>query len=317
MFKNLFSLVAVASFLSLMPFTAMAEGTNETSAKIEDVNGQKNVVPGDDIDETITNKKMRAETGSKSKYSFSSQLNYIGGSIDKPFAADRPNIAGMTGTTDAALLGGQLSGKYNISSSKSLLAGVGVRWISPLQGSSVPSGYTGKKVDADNPYLIYQYLYKWAGVQSAMQISPTFYTDSNLVNDGYVTTLAISQNNIYEIGHSGLSLGLYLLAQTGYYNKNTPQAEANQSDFTINVDPFIEYQLTDKANIRTVTNLWNYEHARNLAANTYIFDKVYQSVGLGYALTRDIFLYPNIQFLPDDIRADRTNLALNTIINLF
>jgi hypothetical protein len=296
----------------------LADDTSQTSVKIDDVSAQPSTVPGDDIDQTITNNKMRAETGSKSKYSFASQMNYYGGSINAPLAGDRPNIAGATGTTDASLLGGQVSGKYNLSSSTSVLAGVGMRWISPLQGSTVPQGYTGNKVDVDNPYIVYQYLYKWSGIQSALQLQPTFYTNSNLVNTyGYVGTFAISQNNIYEVGHSGVSLGLYLLAQTGYFDNNSETAKANQSDFSINVDPFIEYQLTPKANIRAVTNLWNYEHARSMRWNTYIFDKVDQSIGLGYALTRDIYLYPNLQFLPDDIRADRTNLALNTYINLF
>jgi hypothetical protein len=312
--------IAALALVVGVPFAAHADDTteiNQNAIKIDDVNGQKNTTPGSDIDETITNNKMRAETGSKSRYSISSQLNYIGGSVDKPLAEDRPNIAGATGTTDAALIGGQISGKYNISSSQSLLAGVGVRWISPLQGSGTPKGYDGRKVDADNPYVVYQKLYKWSGVQSALQLQPTFFTNSNLVADGYVSTLALSQNNIFEIGHSGLSLGLYLMAQTGYYNNNSPAAKANQSDLTFNFDPFIEYQLTEKANIRTVTNLWNYEHARSMAWNTYIFDKVYQSVGVGYAITRDVFLYPNVQFLPDDIRSDRTNVALNTYINLF
>jgi hypothetical protein len=310
-------LFAVLLLLSGLSFTVHAQDNNENSIKASDVTGEKNVTPGSDIDDTITNKKMRAETGSKSKYSISSQLNYIGGSIESPLSEDRPNIAGANGTTDASLIGGQISGKYNLSSSNSLMAGVGVRWISPLQGSSMPKGYQGDKVDADNPYLIYQHLYKWKGVQSALQINPTFYTQSNLVAQGYLASLAVAQNNIYEIGHSGLSLGLYLLAQGAVYDKNGADVKPNQSDFVINVDPFLEYQLTENLNLRTVTNLWNYEHARSAPGSTYIFDKVYQSVGVGYALTRDVYLYPNLQFLPDDIRSDRTNVALNTYINVF
>src|SRR6185312_14650484 len=223
MIRTLIRMASVLSLLVLAPVLAWADGTAETSVKVEEITGQQNKVPGD-IDQTITNNKMRAETGSKSKYSLSSQLSYIGGSIEKPLAEDRPNIAGARGTTDAALLGGQVSVKYNVSTGQSLMAGVGVRWISPLQGSNVPKGYRGNKVDADNPYLVYQNLYKWSGVQSALQVSPTVYTNSNLVKDGYVATLAVSQNNIYEIGGTGLSLGLYLLAQTGYFDNNSVDA---------------------------------------------------------------------------------------------
>ena len=247
MIMNLCKIAAALTLIGLMPWTAFAEESSETSLKIE---GQKNTTSGEDIDQTITNNKMRAETGSKSKFSFSSQLNYIGGTVNAPLEAIRPDISGATGTTDVALFGGQISGKFNISPAQSLMAGLGVRWITPLQGSTVPDGYEGKKVDGDNPYLIYQYLYKWSGIQSAMQFQPTYYTNSNLINQGYVATFALSQNNIYEVGHSGLSLGLYLLAQTGYYNNNSDAAKAHQSDQTLNCDPFLEYKLTDKANLR-------------------------------------------------------------------
>jgi hypothetical protein len=292
-----------------------AQAASESTTTIEDVTKDA-PKSGSDIDETITNAKMRAETGSKSTYSLSSQLSYIGGSVKAPLAMERPNIAAANGTTDAALLGGQISAKYNVSAAASWQAGIGVRWISPLQGSKMPDAYDGQKVDADNPYLTYQYLYKWSDIQSALQVTPTAYTQSNLVRDGYVTSLGISQNNIYEVGKTGLSLGLYLLVQGGVFNNNSPEAKAKQSDYLVNFDPFIEYQFSDRLNFRTVTNLWNYEHARSAAANTYIFDKVYQSVGVGISVTRDIFLYPNLQFLPDNIRADQTNVALNTYINL-
>jgi len=310
--SKLFAALLLVSGLS---FTVHAQDANESSIKASDVTGEKNTTPGQDIDETITNKKMRAETGSKSKWSISSQLNYIGGSIEKPLSEDRPNIAGANGTTDASLIGGQVSGKYNLSSSNSLMAGVGVRWISPFQAK--PSGYQGDRVDADNPYLIYQHLYKWKGIQSALQINPVFYTQSNLRAQGWLASVAVAQNNIYEIGHSGVSLGLYLLAQGAVFDKNGADVKPDQSDFVVNFDPFIEYQLTENINLRTVTNLWNYEHARSAPGSTYIFDKVYQSIGVGYAMTRDIYLYPNLQFLPDDIRSDRTNVALNTYINVF
>lgn len=311
----------VASFLAIsfgLGWTAGAEETNENRVSAQDVKEKKNVTPGNDIDETITNNLMRAETGSKDRYSFSSQLYYNGGSVESPLSINRPNIAAMTATTDTALLGGQVSGKYNINPADSVQVGVGVRWIAPLQGSQMPdkSVYDGNKVDADNPYLIYQHLYKWWGIQSALQFQPTYYTQSNLTHQGYVSQFWLDQNNIYEIGSTGLSLGLYLLVGTGVYNNNSPDVLDQQATLIWNFDPFIEYQINKTFNFRTVTNLWNYEHTRAQDNGTYHWDKVTQSVGLGISISRDIFLYPNVQFLPDNVRADLTNVALNTYINL-
>lgn len=313
---NLFNKIFVALLaMNCLPAIGHAEGTAETSIKIEDVNGKKNTTPGNDIDETITNPKMRAESGSKARWSMSSQLNYIGGSVNSPFSEERPNIAGATGTTDASLIGGQISGKYNLSASASLMAGVGVRLINPLS-SDVPADYKGNKLDADNPYIIYQYLYKWSGIQSALQIQPQVYTNSNLLHKGFQANLQVSQNNIYELGHSGASLGLFLVAQVTKFNNDAEEVRGEQSDLILGFSPFLEYQVNDKMNLRTVTNLWNYEHTRSMATHTYFLDTITQSFGVGYALSRDVFLYPNVQFLPEDIRADRTNVALNTYINL-
>lgn len=314
--ERILSLVVVLGAIFNGPIHAQ-EATSESKLKLIETKESQNKAPGKDIDEEITNTRMRAEAGSKSRYSIAAQLAYLGGSFEKPIDKERPNITNAAGRTDAALLGGQISGKYSFDSARSLLLGAGVRWISPLQGSAMPESYHGSKVDADNPFMIYQYLYKWSGIQSAFQVQPIMITKSNLRKVGSVATLSVNQNNVYEVGRTGLSLGLYLQLDGTVFDKDDDRYHADQADYLVNFDPYLEYQITDKLNFRTVTNLWHYTHYRSLPAHTYKFDKVYQSVGLGYAMNRDLFFYPNIQFLPDDIRNDRTNIALNAFFNLF
>ena len=71
-------------------------------------------------------------------------------------------------------------------------------------------------------------------------------------------------------------------------------------------------------NLRTISGLWVYDHLRSERDNfTFAKNKIYQSVGLGISVTRDIYLYPNVQFLPEDIRSDLTNVALSANINVF
>jgi hypothetical protein len=48
-----------------------------------------------------------------------------------------------------------------------------------------------------------------------------------------------------------------------------------------------------------------------------VHDQIYQSVGVGVSVTRDIFLYPNIQFLPNQIMASETNVGLTATVNVF
>jgi hypothetical protein len=68
--------------------------------------------------------------------------------------------------------------------------------------------------------------------------------------------------------------------------------------------------------LRTVFGWQVYQQTRRDDTWTFEKRKVYQSLGTGISVTRDIFLYPNIQFIPSDIRSDRTNIGLSAYINL-
>ena len=281
------------------------------------ITGQPEMEQINDVDEIITNKQLRASTGSKSRLSLALGLNYSGGSLNAPLSEDRPNISGGTGATDFASAGGSVSVKYNLTARQALLGGIGVRLISPLQGTSTPQGYNGDKMDASNPYLNYQYIYKVAGIQSVVQASATFFTQSDLVREGFVMSLGLSQNNIYEFGHSGFSVGSSYYVGTGFYNQNDPVSLSEQSDYSFGISPYVEYQITEMVNFHTGWS-WTFEHIRNQpSGNTYRQDLVTQNLGFGFSITRDIFLYPNIAFMPNNIRADSTLVALGANINIF
>lgn len=292
-------------------------------AKVDELSPQteSNKAPGEDVDEVITNKKMRAESGSKSKLSISNSINWSGSTIEHPFAEDRPNITGGTGATTWASLRDQISGKYNLDQRHSISAGFGARWITPFNRSKVPAAenkapYNGTKVDAYDPYVQYQYIYKWLGVQSVLVGAATYTTQENLVRAGYLGNINIQQNNAYDIGKTGLTIGwLMNIVGTGYKNRDNL---TDSSDYAFGLYPFLEYTINDRLNIRTISGVWVYEHLRTESRlDTFSKNGIYQSVGLGISVIRDVFLYPNIQFMPEHLRADLTNIALSANINLF
>ena len=320
----------VLLFMWILSVTGTAqsqEGQNAISTDALEYEGKSaSPLTADDV---ITNARMRAASGSLSRFSIASQLSYMGGSLENPFSEDRPNIAATTGTTDKALIDGQASIKYNLSQKHSLLAGVGLRWIAPLS-TSRPTNYDGDRMDASNPYITYQYLFNWQGIQSIFQVQANAFTNTNLVHQGYVGMLSLQLEQMYAISNTRWTLGIAWTLAGAYFNKSGPLGDptdqenyiedlrTEQSDYGINIDPVAEYQFSDRFTFRTVTNLWNYEHLRSeTRATTLKLDKVYQSAGIGIAVTRDIYLYPNVQFLLDDIRIDRTNIALSSFINVF
>lgn len=268
-----------------------------------------------DTDNIITNVKMRAESGSKSKYSIASSLSYNTGSLEKPFGEKRGNLSGAAGSTDYTSLTGSLSGKYTLNAQESLFGGFGVRWITPTSADT-PKGHT--KVDADNPYLKYQYLYRWLGMQASFVFSQSYYTNANQVKNGYVTGTAISQYTAYDFGGSRFSVGAIPYLNLGFFNKHSAAKKATQSDYGFGVTPFVEYRVTDRLNVRTDTNVASFEHIRSEENDhTYFRQRVIQTFSVGYAITRDIYISPGVLWVVADPRNDRTTTWISSSINIF
>lgn len=325
MFKtSVLALVLAFAFSAFAQEQQSSEG--QTTIKIEDAKDQKNKVSGEeDMDEVITNRKMRAEAGSKSKHSLNTSISYSGGTIEKPLAEERPNLTAGTGVTAFASLGGSMAYKYSLTAKDAFRLGTGVRWITPLQGTELPTNkrtgkkFNGAKVDAENPYITYQRVHKLGPVQGVFVTGPTLYTNENLRRLGFHSYWSFQQNMNYEIAKSGFSVGLLLGGSISNYDKNDQVLQNEyQSDYYVGAYPYLEYVINDTFNLRTISGVWVYEHMRG-EKQFWKFNKniIYQSVGLGISVTRDIFLYPNIQFLPENIRADQTNVALSTNINVF
>lgn len=290
---------------------------SQSTLKIEDAAGTKNKVKdGEDVDQIITNRKMRAEAGSKSKHSINSSLGYSGSTVRAPFKDVRPNLRGRADSTTVATFGGSVGYKYSITSRDAMKLGVGLRWITPVSGNEPPKGMN--RSDVDNPYLIYQRVSKIGQVQNVLQFGPTLYTRLDLKAKGFASNWGVNNNMVYEIGKTKLSVGLLTGVSAYTFDKHKDVNKVKQSDYDVGFYPFMEYVINDRFNIRTISGLWTYSHARTQKSFwTLSKDTIYQSIGLGISVTRDIYLYPNVQFVPEDIRDERTNVALSTNINVF
>ena len=289
----------------------------------------------DDADNLITNKKIRAETGSKSRFSVSTALEYRGGSIDKPFDYKRPNIKAATATSDYSALYATVSGKWNITKLDSLSAGVGLAAIAPFTTAKIPAD-AGKRYQASDPYINYQHINKFFGIQTVLTFGALLYTAEDVRLIGNLFEVGPTATLAYDFGGSPFTIGTWLNYTYRFFDKETsevisvskdeddPDVEITtlagryQNDYSMGAYPFIEYTINDTFNLRTLWGLYVYDHPRIEGGTpAYNRNKVYQSVGLGISITRDIYLYPNVQFIPDNARADRTNVALSANINLF
>lgn len=288
--------------------------TAETSAKIEDVkvNEVERKEGEVDTDEVITNRKLRAETGAKKKYSFSSSVSYNGGTVEDPLADVRPNITAGAGTQISPRLSASVGMNYRISSLQSLSASVGIGVDKPFHSDKNKS--FGERTSVSNPGVSYSVMYKAAGIQNVSSVGLTAFTTDYLRTNGYVAGLDLGQTAIYDFGGSNVSVGLSLSVSASAFDKDGP--DLDQGDFSVGAFPFFEYVINDSLNFRTLVGFMA-DHSRTEADMfTWIPNKVYQSAGLGISVSRDIYLYPNVQFIPEDVRSDRTNVGISANINL-
>lgn len=293
--------------------------------KIKDTSGKANTVPGSEkVDELVTNNYLRALSGSTSRWSFASSSNYQGGTLGSPLSQDRPDISNASATTTKSDFDSSVSAKFNINAVNSVSAGGGLRWVAPFYKDT--PGYGGKRFDVFNPWIQYQYIYNFLGIQSVLQAQFTQWTQTDTTARGYAQTFNIDQEMVYEIGKTGLSFGISSFIQYTTFNKDGAtydpisgtNLDVEQSMYQFYIAPVLEYKINDKINLRTICGLLSYEHYRNQqGALAFIPDGIYQSVGVGFSLTRDIFLYPNIQFLPGQIQSKLTNVGIGATVNLF
>lgn len=289
-------------------------GTSELRIPAPTQAGANSVPDGDKVDEVLTNPNLRAYAGSKSRWSISNSINYDGGTVSNPFGESRPNIANASATSDDTDINDQISVKYNIDAMNSVLFGVGVRKMTPFTGTGPSAHFRaqgGKDVDMYDPTLTYQYVYKFMGVQSVAQLYYTQYTREDIHSSqggNLDKNLSFDQESMYEIGR--WSIG----ASIGFGGNTATDPTQDYSRYQVWLDPDIEFALNDTYNLRAIANAWSYEW---YPKEKMLHDTYSQSLGVGISVTRDVFLYPNVQFLPSQMAWSQTNLGMTATVNLF
>ncbi len=278
----------------------------------------------DEADEAITNRLLRASSGSLSRWSGNFNINYNGGSVGKPLAAQRPNINEGADSLTLQYMNANVGFRYRLNALNSLTVATGVFMTTPFNTTIKTNDpdlkdefkKTRGVLTANDPNLIYTNLMNFNGYQFVNTITPTLITNSQQRHQGYRASGDVSVTMMKVVNKSNLSLGL-ALEWTGYAFDKTI---GNSQKLATNVwqsYPIAEYIINDWLNLRTLVGWPVYQQTREMKPNNYTQRIMYQSFGTGISVTRDIFLYPNIQFIPADIRADRTNIGLSAYINTF
>lgn len=338
---NTKSLAIVAALLSMSTasLAQQSQSTTEdksqgqTSVKASDA-AQGVEKPKEDIDQEITNPRMRAESGAKKKYSMQFNVNYSGGNFASPFGKKRPDITNGQIFQNSMISAG-ISARYRLNKSDSIGANVGLSWVTPFRSMPGNDASGDKKSDGEisNPSVDYSKTFAIGKLQNNVGVSVSKFTSrftSELMNYnwGYDLSYTALGNPVSAIP---LTVGLALTYSENFFNgypKSFPAALRDNEDMfpqqvksDVGIYPFAEYNLSDKLALRTVFRPWIYSQFRKNSKTEFERGPYTQSFGLSVSLTRDVYLYPNFQFQPKPfneggIIAKDTNVGLNAIINL-
>lgn len=319
--------ILLVLLFTIVPIVHAQDDAGESTIKIEDTK-EKNQVDGN-LDDEITNAKLRAETGSKSRWSGSFTANYNGGSLQKPMSKDRPNPTRDPIVPKTALQG-DVGIRYRIDKNQSVKVGTGYSLERPF--------HEAKRGQINNPTVSYNHAGKMGGVQNSFDGLIQYSTNSDEVEIGQDFLFNVSDTLIYDFGGSRLSVGFVAdFTYVNYSKKNElvqpkgqdlAPAEAYQEDYSVGGYPFAEYAISDAVQLRTVFRPWIFSHARSAEGWTFDRRPWTQSFGVGWAVTRDIYLYPNFQWDVERWRrndysffakpvASTSTVALSATVNVF
>lgn len=261
-----------------------------------------------DIDDEITNSRLRASTGSKSAYSVQTDFSFSGGSVFKPFGPTRPKLSPGPIFERNTKLTGNISGKYRFNQNNHINVGTGIGVVTP--------GFSTQEFQIENPYLSFSNVFGTGETQHVLSASVLKYSAKELVESAALNyELGFFYTYLINSTSSGWQGGLVFLFNHEIYSQYL-QANSEETLNTVGVYPFAEYEFNDVYSFRTVYRGASFFSSRN-DFNKYVWDEATQSLGLGITITRDIYLYPNVQWVWRDINLDKTNLSLVANINFF
>ena len=261
-----------------------------------------------DIDSEITNARLRAQSGSKSDYSLSLSMGYNGGTLDDIFGEERPDIYGDPETETKTSFGGSFSGRYRFNKNDSMTVGAGFSVLNPWGHS---------EGNVDNPYIGYSRIYKIGDFQTSTSADVTFGTAESYKNVDLRQVVSASHNMMKNFEGTNLTVGASV-SVSAYFYGNDPETVVPKDALTelaVGLYPQLEYRFNDMFSFRTVFGYFNYQKSRG-EDSKLLRAYEYQSVGVGISVTRDIYVYPNVQFLADDLDSDKTNFAISADINI-
>ncbi len=298
-------------------------------AKGQSTSGLRKLIGDKKFEENkkITDLELRANAGSRSRYSLQATLGYSGPPVNQLSDANRPNPDNRPGD-GRTLLSGSAGFRVRVTPSKAINLSTGIAWFAPYQavkGEDVNRPANTKNYDIYNPAVSFDNTYVVGATQmrSSVQLSAT--TADAYKNAGQWAGVQIAQAVKYTPLMGRLILGArlqgdYFAYDRDYQAKDTKHkinGDGNVSRFYFHLIPSVEYKLTDKMNFNTSLG-YPYQNLRS-KASWWNWDHQLSTwrVGLGWAITPEIYLNPYVNFFAEAPAFNTASMNFSTVFSIF
>lgn len=261
-----------------------------------------------DDDKRITDLELRAQAGSRSRYSLKFIFGYSGPQINRLDKEAQPNPNNSPGR-HLTNVSGSVGLRYRLSPSEALYLSSGVRAYTPFSGL--------QDEEINDPSLSYDNTYRLGSVQGRSSVWTAITTTEDYLRRGQVAASGLSQAFKFRPDNSRWTVGTNLSLSFYHFQRGYEQGDGKVSNYYFNFIPSVEYQLRDGLNFNTsvafpMANLRRSGDWTELTAQL-----ASQRVGLGWAITREIYFNPYIGFYPQRPSWDNASLSFNTIFSIF
>lgn len=282
---------------------SVESGTQSSTTSVGDV--LKNKKFEDDKD--ITDSKLKAESGSLSRYSLKFSMSYFGPPVGDLSNKMQPNPDGSLGVNQVSL-SGSISGRYRLDSKSALSAGTGINVLTPFHGV--------ERTDVKTPFLSYDRNSRIADLQVRNSYGFSWTTVPNFREVGQYSSLSYDNSLVYNFGSSGFAAGLDTGLSVFLYERGYEPADGKASRYHLGFYPQMKYNFTDKLNVYTsvAMNFWN---PRYRDGELELLNKTLSGrLGMGWAVSRTVYFAPYLNFYPKDLRTESTTLSFSTIFSI-
>lgn len=279
-------------------------------------------------EEVLENPTLKTLSGSLKRWSFYSTFAYKGGAINDLTSAERPNIKKAQGTPSLASMSGVLGAKYRLSKYDNISLQAGMYMATPFHSSHTASSSkiqkefdeNSQELDIDNPLLSYFKTYTLAELQNVSFVKYQYVTRGTERDYGYHSAAAFSQAMAYPISTFAYVAATATVTQY-FFDKSTTKYMGmdvsllpyqTQREYLLSLST--EFYLQRNLSIRLISDIFSRYTMRK---QSELEKRVLQQTIAGtYFFSRDISIAPNIRFIAEDMRADRTNIGLTLNVNI-